>query len=210
MDLDPPQNSRQQRQQQAREAAERQKQQDADTRKAVRAQVEADKQSERRRSSAVSAQSAVSDVDDAAAEDTTTAAAGTTAAAADGFKTKPTALRPVSSATNRANAPTQPTTRASRTAAHDDDTPAAAADKENPPPPPAVKPQRQSVSKVAVDQPPSITVLLTSKAKDQLPNAEELVKQLGGVPVLDCKGSTVTHCIVEDWYTSEKVSRCAV
>ena len=140
------------------------------------------------------------------------AAAGLGPVAADTFKTKPTGLRPAPAADDRANVPGRSASRSGRYAALDH-TADGRVDKEN-----TTAARRQSVdskpqstSKPAsedrekTDKPRTFTVLVTQTSKE-VPNAAELIKQLGGIYVPDCKGATVTHCVVGDWATTEKVS----
>ena len=151
-----------------------------------------------------------------AANEFVTSIAAATQSADDGVKSKLTGLRHAAAVDSRSNVPTRSLSRGPRSAAVDhrsnDDV-----EKENKTvarnQPSERKPQ--SASKPAseprkkVDAPLPFTVLVVTSALAQLPNAAELVAQLGGVLVPDSKGPTVTHCVVGPWSATEKVSSVA-
>ena len=204
MDVEPPRNSRQQRQQ-AAAAADKAKQTER-TQPTVR-------QTEGRRS----AGEATGEVNESKAANTATAAvAASNQAAADGFRTKPTGLRPAPATDIRTNVPSRSANRSNHTDATLDRAPNSGREKENAAvvrgqsvegkPHTPVKPALEERTKV--DKPRPITVLVTNAAM-QLPNAAELVKQLAGELVSECKGAKVTHCVVGNFAATEKVSSCA-
>ena len=206
MDMEPPKNSRQQRQQ---AAAATDKVQHAELTQPITKQAET-----RRRAAEVAHETPdLLAAGESIVESMMAPAAVSRQSAADGFKTKPTGLRPAPAADDRTNVPSRSANRSARTAAIDSAS-NGSVEKENATaverqsadrkPPHTAKPASEEPKKA--DQPRPITVLTTAAASLG-PNVAEMVKQLGGVHVLDRKEGAVTHCVVGDWKLTAKVSQ---